>query len=55
MERQKALELQDDQHNADYLRYTLNAPKRVQNWDGAFYIEVSEHIETFYAALDKKA
>jgi hypothetical protein len=53
--RQKALELQDDQHNTDDLRYTLNAPKWVQNWEGPLYIEVSEQIGAFYEALDKKA
>ncbi|MBD2745995.1 hypothetical protein IC232_04700 [Microvirga sp. BT688] len=55
MGRQKALELQDDQHNTDDLRYTLNAPKWVQEWEGPFYIEVSDRIAAFYEALDKKA
>jgi hypothetical protein len=55
MGRQKALEMQDDQHNTDDLRYTLNAPKWVQDWEGPFYIEVSEQIEAFYEALDNKA
>jgi hypothetical protein len=53
MGRQKALELQDDQHNTDDFRYTANAPKWVQNWEGPFYIEVSEQIEAYYGALDK--
>jgi hypothetical protein len=53
MGRQKALELQDDQHNTDDFRYTANAPKWVQNWEGPFYIEVSEQIEAYYEALDK--
>jgi hypothetical protein len=55
MGRQKALELQDDQHNTDDLRYTANAPKWVQDWEGPFYIGVSEQIEAFYEALDKNA
>jgi hypothetical protein len=55
MGRQKALELQDDQHNTDDLRYTLNAPKWVQDWEGPFYVEVSDRIAAFYEALDKKA
>ncbi|WP_262030630.1 hypothetical protein [Microvirga sp. Mcv34] len=55
MGRQKALDLQDDQHNTDDLRYTLTAPKWIQGWEGPFYIEVSERIAAFYAALDKKA
>ncbi|QRM34823.1 hypothetical protein [Microvirga sp. VF16] len=55
MGRQKALELQDDQHNTDDLRYTFNAPKWVQDWEGPFYMEVSEQIAAFYEALDKKA
>jgi hypothetical protein len=53
--RQKALELQDDQHNTDDLRYTYHAPKWVQDWSGPFYVEVSGQIEAFYEALDKKA
>ncbi|MFC1457777.1 hypothetical protein ACETIH_13805 [Microvirga arabica] len=55
MGRQKALDLQDDQHNTDDFRYTLNAPKWVQDWDGPFYIEVSEQIAAFYEALDKRS
>jgi hypothetical protein len=55
MGRQKALELQDDQHNTDDFRFTHDAPKWVQDWSGPFYIEVSEQIGAFYEALDKKA
>ncbi|WP_162820614.1 hypothetical protein [Microvirga calopogonii] len=54
MGRQKALELQDDQHNTDDFRFTLNAPKWVQEWNGPFYVEISDRLAAFYEALDGK-
>ncbi|WP_262267265.1 MULTISPECIES: hypothetical protein [Microvirga] len=55
MGRQKAMELEDDQHNTDDLRYTQNAPKWVQDWGGPFRVEVAEQIQAFYEAVDKQS
>jgi hypothetical protein len=53
MVRQKALERQDDQHNTDDLRFTLNVPKWVQDWNRPFYIEVTARIVPIHDAIDR--
>jgi hypothetical protein len=55
MGRQKASALTDSDYSSDNLRYAHNAPEWVREWSGPFYVEVSEQIEAFYEALDKKA
>jgi hypothetical protein len=39
--------LKDDQYETDDLRFSVNAPKWIQEWSGPFYVEVVESIQQY--------
>ena len=54
MSREKAIALEDDQNDTDYLAWDDNAPKWIQDWQGPFYVEVAEQIRKYFQAEESK-
>lgn len=54
MEREDALQLQDDRDNTDSLREDPNAPEWIRNWSGPFWVEVEDSVRDYFDELDRQ-